>query len=217
MTRHAEAPSPFPPKGRALFDARMPQQPAPAPRRPDRRRAIAAIATLAAIAAAPAAFGDYIPLESAEIRVEDDEVLLNAEFGVSLNPTLEEALHRGVPLYFLLEVDIVRPRWYWFDDKVAQHSTQYRVSWLPLTRQYRVSSGLLSQTYDSLDEVERLLGRVSSRAVARASELEKGARYDAVVRLRLDPNQLPKPFQVNALASRDWQLSSDARRIPFTP
>ena len=70
MTRHAEAPSPFPPKGRALFDARMPQQPAPAPRRPDRRRAIATIATLAAIAAAPAAFGDYIPLESAEIRVE---------------------------------------------------------------------------------------------------------------------------------------------------
>ena len=43
------------------------------------------------------------------------------------------------------------------------------------------------------------------------------ARYDAAVRLRLDVNQLPKPFQVNALASREWQLASDWRRFAFTP
>lgn len=158
-----------------------------------------------------------MPLSNAEVRVEEDLLLLNADFGLSFNATLEEALQRGIPLYFLLEVDIVRPRWYWFDDKVAQHSTQYRVSYLPLTRQYRVASGLLSQTFDTLAEVERLIGRVSSRAIGRASELERGVRYDVVVRLRLDNNQLPKPFQVNALASRDWQLASDPRRIPFTP
>ena len=181
-----------------------------------RRRLLAAcFAALAAFALQ--AVADYIPIENAEVRVEEDEVVLNADFALNLNATLEEALQRGIPLYFLLEVDIVRPRWYWFDDKVVAYSTTYRVAWLPLTRQYRVSSGLLSQTYDSLAEVERLIGRVSSRAIARASELERGARYDAVLRLRLDPNQLPKPFQVNALASRDWQLGSDSRRIPFTP
>jgi hypothetical protein len=100
---------------------------------------------------------------------------------------------------------------------VAQQSTQYRVSYLPLTRQYRVASGLLSQTFDSLAEVERLIGRVNSRTIAHVSELEKGARYDVIVRLRLDANQLPKPFQVNALASREWQLASESRRIPLTP
>jgi hypothetical protein len=183
---------------------------------PARRRALAALAA-ALLAFAPAAHADYIPINNAEVRVEDGDVLLFADFALSLNPTLEEALQKGIPLYFLLEVDIVRPRWYWFDDKVVQHATQYRVAWLPLTRQYRVSSGLLSLTYDSLQEVERLIGRVNSRVIARSSELERGSRYDAVVRLRLDPNQLPKPFQVNALASRDWQLSSDARRIAFTP
>jgi hypothetical protein len=144
-------------------------------------------------------------------------VLLNADFELSLNSTLEEALQRGIPLYFLLEVEIARPRWYWFDEKVAQQSTQYRVSYLPLTRQYRVASGLLSQTFDSLAEVERLIGRVNSRTIAHSSDLEKGARYDVIVRLRLDANQLPKPFQVNALASREWQLASESRRIPLTP
>lgn len=158
-----------------------------------------------------------MPLTNAEVRVEEDLVLLNAEFELSLNATLEEALQRGIPLYFLLEVDIVRPRWYWFDEKVLTHTTQYRVSYLPLTRQYRVASGLLSQTVDSLQEVERLIGRVTARSIAKADELEKGARYDVVVRLRLDQNQLPKPFQINALASREWHLASESRRIPFTP
>lgn len=158
-----------------------------------------------------------MPLNNAEVRVEDEEVLVNIDFALSLNATLEEALQRGIPLYFLLEVDIQRPRWYWFDEKVLQHTTQYRVSYQPLTRKYRVASGLLSQTFDSLEEVERLIGRVNARAIARASDLEKGSRYDVVVRLRLDQNQLPKPFQVNALASREWQLASESRRIPFTP
>ena len=188
------------------------------PRDATRRRWLHAGAALVLSAVLGAdARADPVPLRIAEVRVEEDLVLLNADFELSLNATLEEALQRGIPLYFLLEVDIARPRWYWFDEKVAQHSTQYRVSYLPLTRQYRVASGLLSQTFDTIAEVERLIGRVHSRAIGRTSELEKGARYDVVVRLRLDANQLPKPFQVSALASREWQLASESRRIAFTP
>ncbi len=186
--------------------------------RRNRRRLVAAAFAWAALSLLPvAASADSVPLTTAEVRVEDEQVVLNVDFALSLNSTLEEALQRGIPLYFLLEVEIQRPRWYWFDEKVLQHSTQYRVSYQPLTRQYRVASGLLSQTFDSLEEVERLIGRVTARAIANASDLEKGSRYDVVVRLRLDQNQLPKPFQVNALASREWQLASESRRIPFTP
>ena len=172
-----------------------------------RRRLLAAGALAGLVLlASPRADADPVPVNNAEVRVEDEQVLLNAEFDVALNSTLEEALQRGVPLYFVLEADIQRPRWYWFDEKVAKHSTQYRVS-----------SGLLSQTFDSLQEVERFIGRVNARAIGRTGELDKGSRYDVVVRLRLDANQLPKPFQVNALASREWQLASDSVRIPFTP
>jgi len=183
-----------------------------------RRRVLAAGAALAlALAVGRGARADTIAVDAAEVRIEEDEVLLSAQFDVTLNATLEEALQRGIPLYFILEAEIARPRWYWFDEKVLRWQTQYRVSWLPLTRQYRVASGLLSQTFDTLQEVERLIGRVNARAIARASELERGARYEVTVRLRLDVNQLPKPFQVNALASRDWQLSSELRRMSIVP
>ena len=186
---------------------------------PFRRRVLALGAALAVATVLPAAraLADTIPVKSAELRVEEGEVLLNAEFDLSLNPTLEEALNRGIPLYFVLEVEVARPRWYWLDEKLLSTSTTWRVSYAPLSRQYRVSSGLMVLALDSLEEVERLISRVTSRPVARVSDFQRGVRYDAATRLRLDVNQLPKPFQVDALASREWQLASDWYRFPFTP
>jgi hypothetical protein len=75
----------------------------------------------------------------------------------------------------------------------------------------------LSQQFDSLEEVEHLLSRVVSRPVIAVDVLSNGARYEAAVRLRLDVTQLPKPFQINALASRDWSMQSEWYRWSFTP
>jgi hypothetical protein len=172
----------------------------------------------ALLAAMPlAAHADTIAVKLAEVRAEEEAYMLNAEFDVAINPTLEEALQRGVPLYFVYEFELVRPRRWWVDEKVASVSWQYRVSFNALTRQYRVSSGLLAQTVDTLDEVDRMLARVTSRAVAARDQLANGVTYEAALRLRLDVNQLPKPFQVNALASRDWSLASDWYRWSYTP
>jgi len=138
-------------------------------------------------------------------------------FDLAFNPTLEEAVQKGVPLYFVFEFELLRPRWYWVDEKVLSTSTHYRVSYNAITRQYRVAMGLLSQTFDGLDEVERFLSRVTSRQVATLDQLVKGTRYEAAVRMRLDVNALPKPFQISALASRDWSMQSDWHRWSFTP
>jgi hypothetical protein len=188
---------------------------------PGRRRALGAIASglLApwlATRSVPAQ-ADAIGIRGADIRIDEGELLLNADFDVALNPTLEEALQRGIPLYFVLDFEILKPRWYWLDEKVVAYATSWRISWAPLTRQYRVATGLLTLTFDTPSEVERLLSRVTSRVVGSADALAKGTRYVAQVRLRLDVNQLPKPFQVDALASREWQLASEWRVWSFTP
>jgi hypothetical protein len=162
-----------------------------------------------------AARADTIGVRSAELRIEEGEVLLSADFDLAVNATLEEALQKGISLYFLLEFELTRSRWYWLDEKVAQTVITSRVSYNALTQQYVVRSGLLTQNFNTLDEVERYVGRVNSRPVAQAASLSKGMRYDAAIRLRLDVNQLPKPFQVNALASREWTLSSDWYRWSY--
>jgi len=166
---------------------------------------------------APPARADTIPVKSAELLPEDESYVLNAQFDVSFNPTLEEALQKGVSLYFVFEFELLRPRWYWLDEKLVEQSIQYRIGYSPLTQQYRVSTGLLSQQFASLDEVEHLLSRVASRPVVAVAAVNKGDRYEAAVRLRLDVAQLPKPFQVNALASREWSLAAEWYRWSFTP
>jgi hypothetical protein len=172
---------------------------------------------VAALVAPSAAIADSIPVKSAELRAEEGELLLSADFGFALTPSLEQALEKGIPLYFTIEFELSRTRTLWFPEKVAEWSITYRVSYSSLTRQYRLASGPLGQTFESLEDVERFIGRVASRPVARVDELTKGARYEAAVRVKLDVNQLPKPFQINALASREWQLSSDWHRFAYAP
>jgi Domain of unknown function (DUF4390) len=187
-------------------------------RSPTRRAALARLgAVMLACTLPPLAHADVVTVKSAELRIDEGDLLLSAEFDFSLTPTLEEALQKGIPLYFAIEFELTRTRWWWLDEKVAQWAITYRVSYNTLTRQYRVASGPLGQAFESLEEVKRFIGRISSRLVARADALSKGVRYEAAVRFRLDVNQLPKPFQVNALASREWQLASDWHRWSFTP
>ena len=174
-------------------------------------------AAVTALALPSSVLADVVPVKTAELRDEDGDLLLSAEFELTLTSTLEEALQKGIPLYFTIEFDLTRARWYWVDEKIADWSITYRVSYSSLTRQYRVASGPLGQTFASLDDVERFIGRVSPRPVARTDALIKGARYEAALRIRLDVTQLPKPFQVNALALREWQLASDWYRWSFTP
>lgn len=188
-----------------------------APASPVRRKVVGLFALCLALLVGVPAYADTIPVVAADLRVEEGDLLLSAEFAFALTPALEQALDKGIPLYFTIDFELVRTRFLWFPEKVAEWSITYRVSYSSLTRQYRVASGPLGQTFESLDDVQRFIGHVASRPVARADDLVKGARYEASVRVKLDVNQLPKPFQVNALASREWQLSSDWYRFGFSP
>lgn len=158
-----------------------------------------------------------VQVTSAEIVPSEDEYYLNAEFDVVLGAAVESALNRGVPLAFVVEAQVTRPRWYWFDQTAAETRSQYRLSYNALTQQYRVAVGNLFQNFGTLAEALQLLSRVRNRPIAARDALAKGETYRAAVRFRLDTTQLPKPFQVTALASREWSLDSDWHRWSFTP
>jgi len=175
-----------------------------------------------ALCALTLAFGAVAHAEGIEVRnaalvAGEDGYFLEADFEIALNPTLEEALNKGVPLYFLLEFEVIRPRWYWLNEKVLNNQQQYRLAYNALTRQYRLGLGSLFQNFASLSETLDFLSRVRRRQVLEPGTLTKGTTYVAGVRMRLDISQLPKPFQLNALASRDWNFGSEWHRWSVTP
>jgi hypothetical protein len=168
------------------------------------------IATLAGHASAAG-----ITLRDVRLEHGDDGYQLSTDVSIALSPRLAEAVTRGVALYFVLEFEITRPRWYWLDEDVVERSQTYRLSYHALTRQYRVSTGALHQSFDTLDEALKLIGRLRSWPVVDYDRLKAGESYVASLRLRLDVTQLPKPFQLSAMSNRDWTLESEWQRWGF--
>ncbi len=180
------------------------------------RRLLLVLAFIAAAVVLGSARSDVIEPRNVSVVQGDDALVIRADFEFELTQRLEEALNHGVALYFIVEFELVRPRWYWFDEKAAAEKLTLRLVYHTLSRQYRVSRGALYQNFPSLREALRTLGTVRDWTVVERERLKPEEGYVASLRMRLDTAQLPKPFQVSAFASREWALASDWTRVAFT-
>nr|WP_296226737.1 DUF4390 domain-containing protein [Ralstonia sp. UBA689] len=156
-----------------------------------------------------------IEVNRAQLEYADGGWNLSADFGFDLPGNLEDAVNKGIALYFLVEFELIRPRWYWFDDHAVSATRVVRLSYHPLTRQYRVSTGGLQVPFSRLKDAVDFMQHVRGWRVFDQRAVKPGETAQAEVRMRLDVTQLPKPFQINALNTRDWNLTSDWKRFGF--
>ena len=166
----------------------------------------------------PAQSNGTIEVEQARLDVShpDGAVLLSADFILGLTATLQDAVNRGLALYFLTEVQIQRGRWYWLDETVVETQMEWRLSYHALTRQFRVAVNGRSNSFGSMEEALAAMSGVKRWQVAPLSKFMRETSYEVWVRMRLDTTRLPKPFQMTALTDRDWNPQSDWKRFDFT-
>jgi hypothetical protein len=170
------------------------------------------------------AVAEGIVISKAEARLTEDGYQLSADFDIQLSPPVEMALRRGVTLYFVSELALNRSRWYWLDTDIAREEQVAKLSFNALTQQFRISRGALFQSFPELKDALRVLGHQTASPVPSTLLDKKGGGYfsrllkkgseccSASAQMRLDVTQLPKPLQVNALTSEDWQLESKPHR-----
>jgi hypothetical protein len=164
----------------------------------------------------PVHAADGIEIIQAHIESTEEGYRLSTTFAFDLTRDLEEVITRGVPLYFTTDVELTRPRWYWFDEKTITTSQTVRISYNVLTRQFHAAIvGHLQQSFPTLEDALTMVRRPGRWLIADRDMLQPGQLYRAAVRMRLDLAQLPKPFQVHALNSSDWRLSSDWKFFRF--
>ena len=176
-------------------------------------RGIALCAGLLALLLLQSAWANEIDVGDAKLRAVEAGLMLDADFDFELTARLAEVVAGGVPLYFRVDFELTRRRWYWFDETAAAARLQLRLSYHALSRQYRLSTGLVQQTFATLDEALNVLRHIRSWLVVDRTVTFADADYDAALRIRLDPAQLPKPFQLSALTSRELQLESVWKRF----
>lgn len=165
------------------------------------------------VTAAPSLRAEESVVYDTTLRAVEEGLVLDADIGFELTPRLIDVLSSGVPLYFAVEFTLERRRWYWFDEKAVAARLQTRLSYHPLSRQYRLSTGFLQRSFDTLHEALAAVKRVRNWLVADRTVTFTDADYEAAVRLRLDTSLLPKPFQLSVLMARDLQLETPWKRF----
>jgi hypothetical protein len=157
-----------------------------------------------------------VDVTTAKLESADEGYRIVVAFSFELSHGLEDAITRGVPMYFTTEVELTRPRWYWFDEKTIRSAQTVRIAYNLWTRQYTaaINDGL-QQNFSKLEDAMALVLRPRRWLVADKGALSAGSIYNVAVRLKLDINQLPKPFLITSLNNSDWRLSSDWKRFTF--
>ncbi len=167
--------------------------------------------------AAVASAAERSAVRQATLRATPQGYALDSDVDIVLNATLEDALTRGIPLHFLLELEITRPRAWWFAEDIAEPVRKMRIYYHLLLRRYVIESGYRTQTAPSLAEALALLGHVEEWPVLERGALKAGASYEARLRLRLDTAQLPKPLSIGAVTGDKWELATPWHAWSFEP
>ena len=176
---------------------------------PDRLASWLAASFCALLAMAqPVHAAEGVGVQFAEIRAIHEGYEVAAQFVINPSRTLEEALEKGVALHFVAELEVNRPRSWWFNESVGEATRRMRIYYNFLLRRYVIDSGYTTQSAASLDEALGLLGRVDHWQILERGALKPGQRYEARLRFRMDASQLAKPLQMGALASGKWELQS---------
>jgi hypothetical protein len=157
--------------------------------------------------------------EVSQLRLEraEEGVLLSSAVRFDLPLSVEDALLKGIPMFFVAEATLLRDRWYWYDKQVASAQRHMRLSYQPLTRRWRLqvsaqpigSSGqALGQNFETQEDAMDAVKHVARWKIADVADLEPDAKYSVDFRFRLDVSQLPRPFQIGAVGHADWNISA---------
>ncbi|OIR02523.1 hypothetical protein GALL_154740 [mine drainage metagenome] len=154
-------------------------------------------------------------IKNAELVLQDDEYVLNADVDVKLSSEIEQAVNKGFELNFLVEFQLVVPRKYWFDDEIVTVTHHISLSYHALSRQYLLIRDDSQKLFASLDEAKQALSEIRDLKVLQKSDVEKVEPYKAKLLMRLDYKKLPKALQVDVIGSDDWKISS--QRFEWIP
>ncbi|MBK7264011.1 MAG: DUF4390 domain-containing protein [Rubrivivax sp.] len=179
-------------------------------RRPiDRRQLLGLGAMLLAGSTLPRpaqARGDAVELVSLQTMRSDGALTLEFVTQVILPRAVEDALQRGVPVYFMAQATLWRNRWYWRDERIARVSRTWRLAYQPLTSTWRVGLGGLNQNYPTLAEAMATVTRLSQWRLVDLSQIDPDSSYSIDFSWRLDTSQLPSPMLIGLIGGSEFSI-----------
>ena len=176
---------------------------------------VATLLLLAGLQSPAQAQAQTVQVEGLQLHKAEEGLQLSAALSFDLPPPVEEALRKGISIVFVSQADIIKERWYWTDKQVSSTKRSVRLSYQPLTSRWRIQVTAggstevgLVQSFDNLPSALAVIRRLHRQKIVDWQDLDLDTKYTIEFRFRLDTTQLPRPFQIGALQSPDWNLGA---------
>ncbi|HLA75437.1 MAG TPA: DUF4390 domain-containing protein [Gammaproteobacteria bacterium] len=150
-------------------------------------------------------------VQRAETSVVNDVYVLNAEIDYRFNDEVLEALENGVPLTLEVDIEILRPRQWMWNETFTSLRQRYRLLYHALTQQYLVKNinSDIQYNFPTQQAAITALGTITDLPLLDKRLLEPGEQYLARMRANLDLESLPTPLRLLAYLSPQWHLDSE--------
>lgn len=148
-------------------------------------------------------------IKTAEINSQFEAYFLNADFDLSFNDDLDEAIRKGIPINFVIEFELKKPRKYWFDEEVTKKTKEILLSYHALSKQFILAESenrLIA--FDNLTQAKNELKRIKNWRIFDKSQIDDTEKYSAYLLVKLDQTKLPKQLQADITSNQEWQLAS---------
>ena len=159
----------------------------------------------------------FFEVRSAIAELRDGVYYLNANIGYRLSTEAVDALNSGVPLGIRLDIEIIHPRRWWFDDDSVALRQSYQLEYHALSERYivlNINSGDQS-SFASLSAALEHIGRIQRLPLLDRPVLADDRGYYVRMRASLDQEQFPGPLRLLAFWRRDWSIASEWYRWPL--
>lgn len=160
-----------------------------------------------------------IEVRHAELRQESGRYAVDAEIRFELSDEARRALEHGVPLHFVIEIEILLPRRWWYDARVAAQLLRYRLEREALSNNYLVIDTVSHsrRTFLTLDAVLKYIGTLAGRPVPLLDRFAAERPHRARIKAHLELESLPAPLLPLAYVSSGWRLSSPWHEWVISP
>lgn len=146
-----------------------------------------------------------INLSNFKIENNADGQELFFEQDISINNNLFQAIQKGIPLKFDINIKVTNFKKFWFNEIIFDDKFSFEIKYRNLLKKYQLRN--MDGNYKYFSDIEMLKETINLINI-NLGYLVLSEDTLIEVGVKLDSNQLPKPLQINR-RNTTWNVSSE--------
>lgn len=157
-----------------------------------------------------------VTIKRAQLALENDRYVLDADVDFNLNQVAMDALKSGIPLSWDVRIRIQQERAFFWNKTVIEQVLPYQIRYYPLVNiyQFKKQENEEGSSFITLSTALEEMGKIRELPVFKQDDIQNHNYYFASIKVQFDREALPLPLRPVSYFDSSWSLSSDWLQWP---